>query len=174
MVSWNNSTDNNIVWPPEKDLGTGGHETGTVFIDSKPGVPPTAKYKMVCTWKGGAFSLQSPDGIRWTPMSSTPAYTGSDTGQVAFWSQREGKYLAYRRTRGPPAGGRECHSCAGDPAVCGKGADAARQVSVCASADLAVFPDCSQGELVFSFDIHDDPCVVCRERNPFWSQPSSC
>eukprot|EP01046_Picozoa_sp_COSAG06_P058730 COSAG06_NODE_11897_length_1450_cov_1.500370_2_plen_147_part_00 len=42
-VSWNGSKNNNIVWPPEPAYGTAGHETGTVFIDTKPGTPPEAK-----------------------------------------------------------------------------------------------------------------------------------
>ena len=159
VVSWNGSSSNNIVWPLEPAFGTAGHETGTVFIDTKLGVLPDAKYKMVCSWKGAAWSLQSPDGINWRPMASSPAYTGSDTGQVAFFSEADNAYLAYRRTRGPPALSRQCQSCAGDPAVCNVGQPQSRQVALCASESLAHFDDCSQGTTVFSFDEHDDPCV---------------
>eukprot|EP01052_Picozoa_sp_SAG31_P019760 SAG31_NODE_1455_length_8278_cov_2.514366_6_plen_706_part_00 len=158
VVSWNGTTNNNIVWPPTPATNC-GHETGTVFIDTKPGVKPEARYKMVCTWKCEAYALQSADGIHWLPISNRPAYTGSDTGQVAFWSKRDSSYMAYRRTRGPPAGGRICHSCAGDPAVCNVGQAPSRQVSVCTSNDLATFENCSQGQMVFTFDEHDDPCI---------------
>jgi hypothetical protein len=114
------------------------------------------RYKMVCSWKGAAWSLQSPDGILWKPMAAAPAYTGSDTGQVAFWSERDDSYLAYRRTRGPPAGGRQCHSCAGGgsdhpdgaAAICNIGQLPSRQVSVCASKDLALFEGCSQVHVI--------------------------
>ena len=35
IVSVNGSSANNIIWPPYPSP----HETGTVFIDTKPGVP---------------------------------------------------------------------------------------------------------------------------------------
>eukprot|EP01051_Picozoa_sp_SAG22_P011807 SAG22_NODE_1169_length_5270_cov_15.228969_4_plen_115_part_00 len=49
VVSFNGSKLNNIVWPPTQDgAGPAGHETGTVFIDTKPGIPASQKYKSEC------------------------------------------------------------------------------------------------------------------------------
>ena len=47
---------NNIVWPtrPKTSSPSGDHQTGTVWIDTKPGVPPAEKYKMLALWNPGA------------------------------------------------------------------------------------------------------------------------
>lgn len=66
MAYFNGSTANNLVWPrSDGRLGHppyAYHEPGSVFIDTKPGVPPSERYKMVASWKGGVWLLTSPDG----------------------------------------------------------------------------------------------------------------
>ena len=92
------------------------------------------RYKMVATWgpdpnatKGspgyfeiGAYAFKSADGIRFEPMRpGTIAYTGSDTGQVAFFDASLGKYVAYRRMFTSIVH-RSCSWCVGSPPVCGE------------------------------------------------------
>eukprot|EP01045_Picozoa_sp_COSAG04_P019592 COSAG04_NODE_1918_length_5203_cov_2.179902_6_plen_134_part_00 len=72
------------------------HETGTVFVDTRPGVPPSQLYKMVANAqhpkhkdKTGTYALASPDGFgNWTFMSELPALAGSDTCNVGWWCVR--------------------------------------------------------------------------------------
>ena len=92
LVDVGDGGKNNIVWPlaPKTVSKSGDHQTGTVWIDSKPGTPATEKYKMLALWnppggKGmGTFAWASPDGINWKVLGDpkTPLYTGSDTQQV--------------------------------------------------------------------------------------------
>lgn len=91
LIEINGSRDNNCVWPPGGWNAT-HHETGTVFIDSKPGVPSNHRYKMIATNPGSASSR---DGIHWTPDGGL--WAGSDTQQVAWYDQRLKQYVGYRR-----------------------------------------------------------------------------
>ena len=65
IFSWNNSAtgvvtkENNILL---EDSGV------SVFRDTKPGVPPEERYKMVCS--AGAYA--SPDGLRWKKLPFAP------------------------------------------------------------------------------------------------------
>jgi hypothetical protein len=96
LVDVGDGGKNNIIWPlkPKTVSGAGDHQTGTVWIDSKPGTPPTERYKMLALWNPGTgmgtYAWSSPDGIHFTLMGnpSKPLYTGSDTQQVGFWDQR--------------------------------------------------------------------------------------
>jgi hypothetical protein len=91
VIEINGTTDNNCVWPPGGWNAT-HHETGTVFLDSNPGVPPSQRYKMVATNPGSA---SSPDGIHWKPDGDL--WAGSDTQQVAWWDEQRRQYVGYRR-----------------------------------------------------------------------------
>lgn len=79
------------MWPPSD--GRKGqapyayHEPGSVFIDTKPGVPAAQRFKMACSWKGGVWLLGSPDGIHFTPMFGKPVVPGSDTQNIAFYDE---------------------------------------------------------------------------------------
>ena len=91
-------TANNCVWPP---VSGQPHETGNVFIDTKPGVSPVERYKMVCRWtppggQPGTYTFASPDGQHFQPLGNKPAYLNSDTGNVAMWDSQLGKYVAKR------------------------------------------------------------------------------
>ena len=102
---FNGSSANNIVWP--RSDGRAGHpaydyhEPGTVFIDDKPGVPASERFKMACSWKGGVWLLSSPDGISFTPMFGKPVVPGSDTQNVAFFDHHTERYVGYIRIDNP-------------------------------------------------------------------------
>lgn len=102
---FNGSSANNIVWP--RSDGQKGHpaydyhEPGTVFLDDKPGVPASERFKMVCSWKGGVWLLSSPDGISFTPMFGKPVVPGSDTQNVAFYDHLTERYVGYIRIDNP-------------------------------------------------------------------------
>jgi hypothetical protein len=101
IVEFEGSKDNNIVFPLEKRT----HEPGCVFVDANPKCAPDARYKMVCTYDGPGgcetYVFQSADGLRWRPISDTPSFRNSDTGNIAFWDDRIGRYVAYIRTWTP-------------------------------------------------------------------------
>ncbi len=101
IVEYQGSKDNNIVFPVEKK----DHEPGCVFIDANPNCPPDQRYKMVCSYAGpggfGTYVFFSADGLHWLPLSDKPSFRGSDTGNVAFWDDRLGRYLAYIRMWNP-------------------------------------------------------------------------
>ena len=191
LVDVGDGGKNNIVWPlaPKTVSKSGDHQTGTVWIDSKPGTPAAEKYKMLALWnppggKGmGTFAWASPDGINWKVLGDpkTPLYTGSDTQQVGFFDERLGKYVAYRRNwpTDRKKGGLE--ECVGSPPHCGATFLAGRKVGRCVSDTLTSFKGCScsctdtsppkcSGEgpsctfQVLSFDDHDSPIVDICER----------
>ncbi|MHC4879184.1 MAG: hypothetical protein ACYTGL_22245 [Planctomycetota bacterium] len=97
----------------------------TPFIDTRPGVPDSERYKALGGgrypaenwggWKtpderrllrerygpGGLKAFASSDGLRWKLLRKEPVLNeelGSfDSQNVAFWSQAEGQYVAYFR-----------------------------------------------------------------------------
>ena len=172
VIEINGSTANNCVWPP------GGwnaidHQTGSVFIDTNPAVPATERYKMIATYGGSAKTMTSPDGVHFTAVN-TESYSGSDTQQVAWYDERLGKYVAYRRAwwhHNPRVNPAFCVTQDGVP-TCGRQDAAGRQISRCVT-DATVwpyFPDCpttttgttpgpltASSDLVFSFDEQDPP-----------------
>jgi len=101
VVDYKGSPDNNIVFPPQAK----SHEPGCVFIDSNPDCPPEQRYKMVASYEGpggfGTYVCYSGDGLRWKPLSDKPSFRPSDTGNVAFWDERIGGYVAYVRMWNP-------------------------------------------------------------------------
>jgi hypothetical protein len=133
MVEYHGASDNNIVFPLEQR----SHEPGCVFIDNNPDCPPDARYKMVCTYDGpggnATYVYQSADGLRWRSLSDKPSFRNSDTGNVAFWDERIGRYVAYLRTWTPM-----------------------RMVGRCEFDDLADF---GKEQVVFGYDKDDPPDV---------------
>jgi len=84
----------------------------TPFIDTRPGVPPEARYKAVggtaydkalqekygpC----GMHAFTSADGIHWKRLRKEPIIPGAwgkfDSQNLVFWSPMEGRYVAYFR-----------------------------------------------------------------------------
>ena len=75
------------------------------MLDARPGVPPAERFKalggiMSKDGPSGLFSFASADGIRWRKLQSDPVLTKGafDSQNVAFWSEKEGCYVAYFRT----------------------------------------------------------------------------
>ena len=96
------SKANNIVIPHGmmgKVKPDGGHPA--VFKDDNPEAPPEARYKAIVRSESpkGLLALQSPDGLRWTPMSDKPVITDGafDSQNLAFWDAHSGLYRAYWR-----------------------------------------------------------------------------
>jgi hypothetical protein len=100
-VWYNGSRANNLVWPPSD--GRAGHasyayhEPGSVFLDTKPGVPAAERFKMVASWQGGVWVMSSPDGIQFQAMYGKPVVAHSDTQNVAFYDQYKQRYAGYIR-----------------------------------------------------------------------------
>jgi len=101
IVPFGEHRNTNIVFPMEKR----DHEPGCVFIDTNPKCPPDQRYKMVCSYAGpggpGTYVFASNDGLHWRPMSDKPSFRSSDTGNVAFFDNRLGRYVAYVRMWAP-------------------------------------------------------------------------
>jgi hypothetical protein len=106
LVAFNGSRRNNIL--------IGGSQPGThsfaPFLDTRPGVPASERFKALGLerlaskqdWALAGFV--SEDGIHWRRLrpepiifNDTPTFA-FDSQNVAFWSESEGKYVAYGRT----------------------------------------------------------------------------
>ena len=116
LVSFNGSTDNNIVMPRNKTSWS----SGTVFKDDNPAAPDTERFKLIALWNpdthkteddGETWTFASADGIDFRPLSKGPVYHGSDTQDVALFDPHLGRYVAFRRLHQPQA--RHCNTCAG-------------------------------------------------------------
>ncbi len=89
----------------------------TPFIDTRPGVPETEKYKALGglayqpnqhlevrkrRGPGGLKAFVSPDGIHWKPLQADPVIPEAwgkyfDSQNYAFWSESEQAYVCYFR-----------------------------------------------------------------------------
>jgi len=134
LVEFEGSRENNIVFPLTRE-GAMTYEPGCVFIEARPGVPRQERYKMVCTYGlpggQGTYVFASADGLRWSPLSDRPSFRSSDTGNVAFWDERIGRYVAFVRVWAP-----------------------LRMVGRCEFDDLR---DWGQEQIVFRYDESDPP-----------------
>lgn len=96
--------------PKSTILCNGGFTHNFVpFVDTKPGVPASERYKAVAgiLQTGGLFSFYSADGIRWeryTPDTPQVKYMpeiqgghGLDSQNIAFYSEVEKCYVMYYR-----------------------------------------------------------------------------
>ncbi|MFA6245195.1 MAG: hypothetical protein WC655_29905 [Candidatus Hydrogenedentales bacterium] len=72
------------------------------FIDTKPGVPASERFKAVAGvgGYGGLMGFASADGLRWTKLREEPIVTEGafDSQNLAFWSESEQCYVCYFRT----------------------------------------------------------------------------
>jgi hypothetical protein len=70
------------------------------FIDRRPGVPATEKYKALGGVGKGLFAYVSSDGINWRRLSEEPVLKNAafDGQNVPFWSEAEQQYVCYFRT----------------------------------------------------------------------------
>ena len=88
------------------------------FLDTRPGIPPTERYKALSGHPGpgnklgldepghGLVAFVSPDGIRWTNQGEVIPYRPQwrhafDSPNVSFWSEAEQLYVCYFRTWTP-------------------------------------------------------------------------
>ena len=105
----NNST--NIIMPDRRI--TSGWSPGTVWIDEKPNIPESEKFKMMALYywncpalaehRGACtYAFASPDGIQWKLLGGNSSYIGSDSQDVAMWDASIGKYVAFRRNHCGP------------------------------------------------------------------------
>ena len=102
LVEFEGSKQNNIVLKRGSVPGIPidpGHIA--VFKDSNPACPKDAQYKAIIRSNGtpGLFALKSPDGFRFTPISSELIITDGafDSENLAFWDSVRGEYRAYFR-----------------------------------------------------------------------------
>ncbi|MEO7649409.1 MAG: hypothetical protein ABIZ80_03000 [Bryobacteraceae bacterium] len=74
------------------------------FLDKRPGVPAAEKYKgLGGTMRTGLVAFASADGLHWRKMREEPVFPitkqpSFDSQNLAFWSESEGRYVAYYRT----------------------------------------------------------------------------
>jgi hypothetical protein len=75
------------------------------FLDTRPGVPANERFKALAGTiarnpGGGLIAFASEDGIHWRKLRHEPVITKGafDSQNVSFWSETEGKYVAYVRT----------------------------------------------------------------------------
>jgi hypothetical protein len=107
LHEYQGSRANNIVLVSEL---VGGRRTQpgepAVFRDDNPAAPAAARYKALIPvqWAEGdarraLVAYQSPDGLRWTPLSPEPVITEGafDSQNLAFWDAEAGCYRAYWR-----------------------------------------------------------------------------
>ena len=97
------SKDNNIVLA-SGGLGRLRIDAGhpAVFKDENPDAPPGARYKAIvrASPPEGLLPLESPDGLRFSPMTDAPILAGRgtfDSQNLAFWDPTLGKYRMYWR-----------------------------------------------------------------------------
>lgn len=94
IVEINGSKRNNVILPM-------GHQF-CPFIDGRPGVPATQRYKANAGAKDGLVGYVSPDGIHWTLVREEAIVPRSlpnhfDSQNVMFWSEVENCYCLYAR-----------------------------------------------------------------------------
>jgi hypothetical protein len=97
LYAFNGSKRNNIILD---DFGT---HNFVAFKDTNPDCPPGARYKAIAQGEHGVGKglhvFQSPDGIRWKPISKKPVITKGafDSQNLAFWDPVAMVYREYHR-----------------------------------------------------------------------------
>ncbi|NUQ64899.1 MAG: hypothetical protein HUU20_20745 [Pirellulales bacterium] len=93
LISYNNSTHNNIVWTsPTAD-------NFFVLKDGNPACRKDEQYKALASGPGGLWAYCSTDGLRWSPLKDSPVITKGafDSLNLAFWDPLRGHYWCYLR-----------------------------------------------------------------------------
>ncbi len=106
MHAWNGNRENNIFFDQEPYT-----HTFAPFLDQRPGVPFEERFKAFARGKTGEpgkeraalFAFVSADGLDWRLLSEEPIIADGafDSQNVGFWSESEGKYVAYYRVFRP-------------------------------------------------------------------------
>ena len=102
LCEFQGSKNNNIILDNIK--GYECHDLSP-FIDTNPKAAPDGKYKAIGLALApgskvtGLWAFKSPDAVHWTLMKDGPVYTQGafDTQNIAFWSEKDGKYVLYYR-----------------------------------------------------------------------------
>lgn len=102
LIEFEGSRANNILMMGAGHAGLKFNiGTFSVFRDSNPAAPASARYKALfrCPRPFGLLAFGSPDGIQWTPLSNKPVITHGafDSQNLAFWDASRGHYRAYWR-----------------------------------------------------------------------------
>ena len=89
--------DNNVIFAEP-----GFTHNFSPFIDTRPGVPPSERFKAlggVHQVEGGLLPFVSGDGIHWSRMRDKPVITKGafDSQNVPFWSDAEQRYVVFFR-----------------------------------------------------------------------------
>ena len=96
LVSWEGSTENNIIFPSETVEGI----NGSIIID--PNGPSNERYKMI-TRSGGKPSCilgyVSDDGLNWRGVETNPLVTKDpfDSHNILIWDDEGERYVIYMR-----------------------------------------------------------------------------
>ena len=102
LVDYNGSKNNNILlaW----DRKEGYVHNLSPFLDTRPGVPPSERFKAVGSGNNGwperlLYTLASPDGIHWKKLGVSDKFPLGrfDTQNTAFWSETEQRYVLFCR-----------------------------------------------------------------------------
>ena len=96
LVEFQGSKDNNIVL-----YGGDASHNFAPFIDTKPGIPASERYKAVGGNNPGPYIFASADAIHWRRLEEEPlSIEGKfDSQNVAFWDPHQQQYLFYFRIK---------------------------------------------------------------------------
>lgn len=97
LVDVDGSTANNVILPVAGQF--------CAFLDGRPGVPRSERYKANARDVGTPYSLMgyvSADGVRWRKIREAPLVdyameNNFDSQNVMFWSEAEQRYVLYAR-----------------------------------------------------------------------------
>jgi len=94
IVEVDGSKRNNVILPAGRQF--------CPFIDNRPGIPPSERYKANMEGKDGLMGYVSGDGIHWNLVREEPLVSRSlpnhfDSQNVMFWSKAENCYCLYAR-----------------------------------------------------------------------------
>ena len=102
---WQGSLANNVILAEEPFT-----HTFAPFVDTRPGIPARERFKAFSRnvgapdrngkRKASLSGFVSEDGVHWRILSAEPLITDGafDSQNVGFWSEAEGRYVAYYRT----------------------------------------------------------------------------
>ncbi|MDO5566361.1 MAG: hypothetical protein Q4G59_06860 [Planctomycetia bacterium] len=101
LMKWGGSTENNIIVAHAMNFNP--------FLDSNPKCLPQERFKAIANGfdAKGMVLWTSADGIHWEaknngrPVYNPKSLNAFDSQNVAFWSVKEKKYVAYYRVRDP-------------------------------------------------------------------------
>lgn len=91
------SRTNNVILT--REVGGNGTHNFCPFIDERPGVPASERYKALGGGGEGLTAFASSDGIRWRKLADQPVITKGafDSQNLAFWDAEREEYRAYFR-----------------------------------------------------------------------------